>query len=68
MQLYWLIHKIWFLFRFFFTDGSYGKIFIISGADMSLSVHTDNKEKDILMLAEGPTPGLGVTTLTRIQH
>ena len=35
---------------------------------MSLSVHTDNKEKDILMLAEGPTPGLCVTTLTRIQH
>ena len=35
---------------------------------MSSSVHIDNKGRDILMLAEGPTPGLGVTTLTRIQH
>ena len=68
MQLYWLMHKIWFLFRFSFTDGSYGKIVILSGADMSSSVHIDNKGRDILMLAEGPTPGLGVTTLTRIQH
>ena len=31
---------------------------------MSLSVHVDNKGKDILILAEGPTQGLDDTTLT----
>ena len=38
-----------------FTDGSYGKNVIIFGADMSSSVHVDNKEKNILILGEGPT-------------
>ena len=37
---------------------------IISGADMSLSVHIDNKGKDILILSIGPTQGLNDTTLT----
>ena len=37
---------------------------IIFGADISSSVHIDNKNKDILILAEGPTQGLGDTTLT----
>ena len=32
-----------------------GKNVIIFGADMSSSVHTDNKNKDILILGEGPT-------------
>ena len=32
-----------------------GKDAIIFGADMSLSVHVDNKEKDILILDEGST-------------
>ena len=31
---------------------------------MSSSVHVDNKKKDILILGEGPTPGLDDTTLT----
>ena len=31
---------------------------------MSSSVHVDNKEKDILILGEGPTQGLVVTKLT----
>ena len=30
---------------------------------MSPSVHIDNKNKDILILAEGPTQGLDDTTL-----
>ena len=38
-----------------FTDGSYGKNVIIFGADMSSSVHVDNKVKGILILGEGPT-------------
>ena len=50
--------------EFLFTDGSYGKSVIIFGADMSSSVHVDNKEKDILILGEGPTQGLDDTTLT----
>ena len=37
---------------------------IIFGADMSSSVHVDNKGKDILILGEGPTWGLDDTTLT----
>ena len=37
---------------------------IIFGADMSSSVHIDNKEKGILILDEGPTQGLDDTTLT----
>ena len=33
-------------------------------ADISLSVHTDNKNKDIWILGEGPTQGLDDTILT----
>ena len=47
--------------EFLFTDGSYGKDFMIFGADMSSSVHVDNKEKDILILGQGPTQGLDGT-------
>ena len=32
---------------------------------MSLSVHIDNKNKNILILGKGPTQGLYNTTLTR---
>ena len=32
-----------------------GKNVIIFGADMSSSVHVDNKGKDILIVSEGPT-------------
>ena len=37
---------------------------IIFGADMSSPVHIDNKNKDILILGEGPTQGLDDMTLT----
>ena len=47
-----------------FTDGSFGKYVIIFGADMSLSVHVDNKKKDILILGKGLTKGLDDTTIT----
>ena len=40
-----------------------GKNVIIFGADMSSSVHIDNK-KNILILGEGPAQGLDDTTLT----
>ena len=50
--------------EFSFTDESVEKNFIIFGADMSPSVHIDNKNKDILVLAEEPTQGLDDTTLT----
>ena len=39
-----------------------GKNFIIFGAYMSSSVHTDNKNKGILILGEGTTQGLVDTT------
>ena len=40
-----------------------GKNVISFGADMSSSVHADNKGKDILILGGGPTQGLDDTTL-----
>ena len=39
-----------------------GKNVIICGADMRSSVHIDNKNKNILILGEGPTQGLDDTT------
>ena len=36
----------------------------IFGADMSSSVHVDNKGKNILIPGEGPTQGLDDSTLT----
>ena len=48
---------------FSFTDGSVGKTVIIFGADMSSSVHIDNKNKDILILGERTTEGLDDTIL-----
>ena len=50
--------------EFSLPDGSMGRNVIISGADMSSSVHVDNKNKDILILGERPTQGLDDTTLT----
>ena len=40
-----------------------GRNVIIFGADMSSSVHVDNKNKDILILGEGSTQGLEDTIL-----
>ena len=44
-----------FFFFFLYPDGETGKNVIIFGADMSSSVHVDNKKKDILILGKGPT-------------
>ena len=41
-----------------------GKNAIIFGVDMSLSVHIDDKKKDILILSKGLTQGLDYTMLT----
>ena len=59
-------HGIGFDFRSEFsqTDSSVGKNVFIFGADMSSSVHIDDKNKDILVLGEGPTQGLNNTKLT----
>ena len=40
-----------------------GKNVIIFGVDMSSSVQIDNKNKDILIIGEGPTQELDDTTL-----
>ena len=45
-------------------SGGFGNNAIIFGVDMSSSVHTSNKKKDILILGEGLTQGLDGTTLT----
>ena len=47
-----------------FASGKFSQNVIIFGADMSSSVHIDNKGKDILILGEAPTQGLDGTTLT----
>ena len=44
--------------------GSVGKNAIISGFDMSSSLHINNKGKYILVLGKGLTRGLDGTTLT----
>ena len=44
------------------------KMSLFFGADMSSSVHIDNKGKDILIIGEGPTQGLDYTTLTEKQN
>ena len=41
--------------EFLFTDGNIGKNIFRFGADLSSSVHIDNKNKDILIIEEGPT-------------
>ena len=42
----------------------WGENVIIFGADMSSSVHANNKNKDILILGKGQTQGSDNTTLT----
>ena len=46
---------------FSFTGGVFGQNVLIFGADMSTSIHIDNKKKDILVLGRGPTQGLEST-------
>ena len=46
---------------FSFTSGGFGQNVLIFGADMSTSIHTDNKKKDILVLGRGPRQGLEST-------
>ena len=43
---------------FSFPSGGFGQNVLILGADMSTSIHIDNKKKDILVLRRGPTQGL----------
>ena len=50
--------------EFLFADGSYEKNAIIFGADMSSSVHVNNKGKDILVICEEPGQESDDTTLT----
>ena len=45
-------------------DSSIDKNVIIFGADISSSVHFDNKGKDMLILGKGPTQGLNNILLT----
>ena len=47
-----------------FTDGSREKRVFLFGANMNSSVHADNKNRDILILGEGPLQGLDDITLT----
>ena len=53
-----------FSFRIVIYRWKHGKNVIIFGADMSLSMYIDNKNKDVFILSEGPTQGLNDTMLT----
>ena len=44
-----------------FPGGRFGQNVIIFGADMSSSIHIDNKQKDMLVLGRGPTQALEST-------
>ena len=46
---------------FSFPSGGFAQNVLIFGADMSTSIHIDNKKKDILVLGRGPTQGLEST-------
>ena len=46
---------------FSFAGGGFGQNVLIFGADMSSSIHIDNKGKDILVLGREPTQGLEST-------
>ena len=49
---------------FSFPSGGFGQNVIIFGADMSFSVHSDNKNLDILVFGDASIQGLDGTTLT----
>ena len=44
-----------------FPSGGFGQNVLIFGADMSSSIHIDNKKKDILVFGRGPTHRLEST-------
>ena len=46
---------------FSFPSGGFGQNVLIFGADMSSSIHVDNKKKDVLVLGREPTQGLEST-------
>ena len=46
---------------FSFPGGGFGQNVLIFGADMSCSIHIDNKKNDMLVLRRGPTQGLEST-------
>ena len=50
--------------EFSLPGGSVGKNVIMSGVDMSSSVHIDDKGKDILIIGKGTTQRLDDTMLT----
>ena len=46
---------------FSFPSSGFGQNVLIFGANVSTSIHIDNKKKDILVIARGPTQGLEST-------
>ena len=55
--------------EFSFTDGSLGRNVIIFGADMTSSLHDDNKNKNPLIIVDGTTKALDDTALaTEVEY
>ena len=53
---------------FSLPSGGFGQNVLIFGADISSSIHIDNKKKDILVLGRGPTQGLESTLTAEKMH
>ena len=53
---------------FSFPSSEFGQNVLIFGADMSTSIHIDNKKKYILVLGRGPTQGLESTLTAEKMH
>ena len=53
---------------FSFPSGGFGQNVLIFGADMSSSMHIDNKKKDKLVLGRGPMQGLESTLTAEKTH
>ena len=51
-----------------FPGSGSGQKVLIFGADMSSSIHIDNKKKDILVLGRGPKKGLESTLTAEKMH
>ena len=53
---------------FSLPSGGFGQNVLIFGADISSSIHIDNKKKDILVLGRGPMQGLESTLTAEKMH
>ena len=64
MFLFGILYWTWFSFTCSYPGFNWGQNVVIFGVDNSLSVHTDNKKKDILVLGESQIQRLNDGNIT----